>query len=95
MISKRQAMELKHDTIIFQIGRTNVDGTPAQWKAVGRCKTWKRDSNRFSVPIKHKIYGNMQLTNENRKFYTLDERIAKSSIKNMNHVRMGKSLFEL
>jgi hypothetical protein len=38
---------------------------PNKWRANGKCKTWKRSPERFSLPIKFGLYGYGHITEEN------------------------------
>lgn len=38
---------------------------PINWRANGKLKTWKRDTTRFSLPIKHGLYSYGYITNDN------------------------------
>lgn len=42
------------------------------WRANGKCKVWKRDKNRFQLPIKHGLYSYGYLTNDNAHLFMLD-----------------------
>ena len=36
------------------------------WKRIGKTKTWKRDTNRFSIPVKHGLcYGTIVSERDN------------------------------
>lgn len=38
---------------------------PIAWRANGACKTWKRDVERFQLPVKHGLYNYGYITNDN------------------------------
>jgi len=46
-------------------GETKQLAKPINWRANGKCKTWKRDLVSFSLPIKHGMYTYGYLTDEN------------------------------
>jgi hypothetical protein len=46
---------------------------PRNWRANGKCKTWKRDLTRFSLPVKHGLYSYGYLTNENAHLFEVKE----------------------
>lgn len=51
MITKEQAMVLRHGDILHHISEVNADETPVRWRVNGKVKTWKRSPERFRVPI--------------------------------------------
>jgi len=55
MITKEQAVELKHGEILHS-DWTNADGTCERWRVNGKIKTWKKSVKRFSVPLKHGLH---------------------------------------
>ena len=63
MITKEQAVELKHGEILHSEW-TNFDGTCERWRVNGKPKTWKRDVKRFSIPIKYGLRGFWALTQD-------------------------------
>lgn len=38
---------------------------PINWRANGKCKTWKRNVEAFALPIKHGLYEYGYITEEN------------------------------
>jgi hypothetical protein len=65
MITKEQAMNLTYRQVI-------VDTDNKRWYITGKCKTWKRDANRFQVPLKHGLYTYGYLNNENNQYFILE-----------------------
>lgn len=55
-LTLKQAKELKTGDIVYHMTNKNADGTPQRWKVNGMVKTWKRDTARVKVPIKHGLY---------------------------------------
>lgn len=53
MITKEMAMNLKHGDVLYHTTLKNADGTPMRARVNGRCKTWKRNPEDFSLPMKH------------------------------------------
>ena len=51
-----QAKRLTPGMILYHLGNRNADGSAQRWKVNGKVKTWKRDLNRVSVPLKHGLY---------------------------------------
>ena len=72
---------VKHGTF-FDNGRlvtrydlpTTTDCKPIRWRVNGKCKTWKRNPERFQLPIKHGLYSYGYLTNENAHLFIVEER---------------------
>ena len=50
-----------------------IDCKPVRWRANGKCKTWKRNPERFQLPIKHGLYNYAYITNENAHLFIVDE----------------------
>lgn len=40
----------------------NADGTPMRFRVSGQLKTWKRDSTRIYLPMKHGMYDNVSVS---------------------------------
>jgi len=49
MITLDEAKQLQYGDIL-------VDEYGKRWKVSGQVKTWKRDTNRIRVPLKHGLY---------------------------------------
>lgn len=62
MVTKEQAMTAKR---FHHVTIKNADGTPLRVRANGKCKTWKRDSARFELPIKHGLYAYSYIAQDN------------------------------
>ena len=45
--------------------------TGKTWRRSGKTKTWKRDTERFQMPIKHGLYAHWYITNENAAEFAL------------------------
>lgn len=84
MVTKEQAMICRNflqvrkvlsDTTDnrFVYGGTNLLVKPLRWRANGKCKTWKREPERFQLPIKHGLYNYNYLTNENAHLFIVEE----------------------
>lgn len=46
---------------------------PINWRANGKCKTWKRTPERFQLPIKHGLYNYGYITNENAHLFEAEQ----------------------
>ena len=66
-----QAKNLKHGDIVHHKELKNADGTPARGRVNGKVKTWKRDTSRVSVPMKHGLYNYFYITEDNMQDFTL------------------------
>lgn len=53
MITLEQAKALDYGQILHYRLQNNADGTPQRWRVNGKPQTWKRHSERVSVPIKY------------------------------------------
>lgn len=58
---------LHHNTL------RNSDGSCQRWWINGRMKIWKRQPNRFQIPVKRGLYEFNHITNENASHYHLEE----------------------
>ena len=43
----------------------NADGTPVRCRQTGKLKTWKRDRDRFKLPVKHGLRNCFYIDNNN------------------------------
>lgn len=53
MIYKETAVNARPGTIFYHVRLKNADGTPLRARVNGKCKTWKREPERFTLPMKH------------------------------------------
>ena len=56
MITKQDAMQLRHGQHIHHVSLKNADGTPVRARITGKCKVWKTRPNDFRIPWKHGLY---------------------------------------
>lgn len=70
-ITLAEAKALKPGQIIYDMTLKNHDKTPARWRVNGQVQTWKRDSSRVRVPLKHGLYAYEQLHNGNLSQFSL------------------------
>ncbi len=61
MLTRKDIDNLGHNGVIC-IPRPNRD--PERWRVNGRLQTWKRDPNRFRLPIKHGLYAYSAITED-------------------------------
>ena len=64
MIIKRQ-IESQWNYEIHHNENKNADGSCQRWRQYGKIKTWKRNLDRFEMPIKHGLSVYAKLNNEN------------------------------
>ncbi len=69
----REAKKLAIGTMLHHKWHKNADGTPERWRVTGAVKRWKGDKDRIKVPIKYGLCSYGYLTNENYKFFSLEE----------------------
>ena len=63
MVTKEQAMTARH---FVHVSVKNADGvTPLRIRASGKCITWKKQPERFKLPVKYGLYNSFYLTPEN------------------------------
>lgn len=78
MVTKEHAMTCRNFLQVSEWNSKGIDCTmpidkPIRWRANGKCKTWKRDSSRFQLPIKYGLYSYGYLTNENAHLFIVEE----------------------
>lgn len=66
-------LKLRYGDILHHVSLTNSDGTPTRARVNGKMKTWKRDPNRFQLPMKHGFYTCFYITAENAHEWVLPE----------------------
>lgn len=54
-------------------GGTKQLSKPINWRANGRCKTWKRTPERFQLPIKHGLYNYGYITEDNAHLFEVEQ----------------------
>lgn len=89
MITKEQAMTCQNFRQIKQYcnGRRKVkdngtivvfyngleDCKPINWRANGKCQTWKTRPDEFRLPIKHGLYDHSYITQDNAHLFEVSE----------------------
>lgn len=56
MLTRPQALALRPGDVLLDHRNVNKRGIPIRWKVTGKVRTWKRDPERFEVPLKHGLY---------------------------------------
>lgn len=64
MITKDVAVTLTHGTTLYSDLQRNSDGSQKRCRVMGKCKTWKRDPERFQLPVKHGLYDSFYIVND-------------------------------
>ena len=77
MVTKEQAMTCTRFKQVKGIANISplteyVLSKPLTWRANGKCKTWKRDLERFSLPVKHGLYSYGYLTDSNANLFEVE-----------------------
>lgn len=62
MVTKQDCMT---HTMFYHVSVRNSDGTAARCRANGRCKEWKREPERFRLPVCHGLKGYFYIENHN------------------------------
>lgn len=62
MITREQAVRLKHGQMLHHVTNKNADGTPQRWRVTGKVQTWKTRPDDFKVPIRNGLKNNDYLT---------------------------------
>lgn len=66
MITIDQAKALRHGDILIETE------TNKRWRVNGKIKLWKRDAQRFELPLKHGLYVYGTLTEYNNHCMTIE-----------------------
>ena len=66
VITKEQAMTLGE---FYHVSHRNKDGTAVRCRSNGMCKTWKRQPDRFQLPVKHGLRGCFYIFNGNAQYW--------------------------
>jgi hypothetical protein len=71
MLTKTQAINLRHGEILHHRTLTNADGTPLRARVAGRCKTWKTQPTEFRLPVKRGLKQYFYITENNADEWTI------------------------
>lgn len=52
-MTKQDALNAHYGDIWHHVSEKNADGTPKRARVTGACKTWKRDPDRWYLPMKY------------------------------------------
>ena len=73
MITKEIAVGLKYRQELFHIQAKDSRGNPVKCRVNGKCKTWKRDTSRFRLPVKYGLYRGFYVEPHNAVDWVLSE----------------------
>ena len=73
MITLEQAKNLKLGQTVYHVTNKNADGSKQRWRINGKVKTWKRSPEKVQIPIKHGLYSNDYITEQNLNFISIEE----------------------
>lgn len=73
MLTIEQAKSLEPGIILYEYFSINADGTPRRWRVSGKPKVWITRPHEVKVPIKHGLYTNGYLTEDNIETVALSE----------------------
>lgn len=73
MITREQALQLKHGDILYHIAHVNADGSPARWRVTGKVQTWKTRPDHFKIPVKNGLRHYSYVTHDEAHLVCLDE----------------------
>lgn len=72
MITKIQAETLNYRDDIYSLNSTDSKGRPHRARVNGKLKTWKRDTERWELPVKFGMYDAFTLSPYNAADFTID-----------------------
>jgi hypothetical protein len=64
MITKEQALTLRHGQILRHLTAKNADGTPLRARVTGKCKTWVTRPEEFQLPVKYGLRDCFYITDD-------------------------------
>lgn len=64
-MTKQDAVIAHYRQIFHHLTKKNADGTPMRVRVSGKCQTWKREPERFRLPVKYGLYENGAITETN------------------------------
>lgn len=64
---------LHYGTTLYHQSQRNADGSPVRCRINGKLKTWKRDPNRFEIPVKYGLKDCFYITNESAIDWCINE----------------------
>lgn len=73
MITKQMAQQLRSGRVLYYNRTLGSDKRPVRARVNGKCQTWKRDPDKFRLPMVHGLRDYFQLTNENAAHWCHDE----------------------
>lgn len=73
MFIKEDALKVTHGQTLYHLTLKNSDNTPVRARVNGICKTWKKDLNKFQLPVKHGLKTCFYITEENGKYWSINE----------------------
>lgn len=65
MITKADAMSLKHGTNLYHITRLDSKGEPIKCRVNGKCKTWKTRPRSFRLPVMYGLRSGFYIDQDN------------------------------
>lgn len=71
MITKEQAMALKHGDEVWHVSHRNADKTPLRARVNGKCHIWVTRPAEFEVPMKHGLRNCFYITQDNAHEFVL------------------------
>jgi len=90
MLTKEQACALTVGKVLHHTTIKGSDGEPARCRVSGACKTWKREPERFKLPVKHGLFDSFYITNFSAaEWNTAKEPSRPTSSRCVNSSRMG------
>lgn len=65
MLTKQQAMNLRHGDILHHVKLRGSDQKPLRVRVSGMCQTWKTRPQEWRLPVKYGLYVNGTVTHLN------------------------------
>ena len=64
MVTKEQAVALRHGSTLHHVSEVNADGTPLRVRVNGKCQVWKTRPTEFRLPCKYGLKQGVQVTHD-------------------------------
>jgi hypothetical protein len=78
MLTKEQAVTLPVGAVLFNTSKIGKDKRPVRVRVNGRCQTWKKVPDRWSLPVKYGLHNCFYVTPDSAEHWTVDEQEAQA-----------------
>lgn len=72
MITLEQAKALQYGDVLHSEVHQNRDGSCQRWRVSGKVKTWVRSPHKVRIPVKHGLYSNDRIFENDLQYIHLE-----------------------